>query len=187
MKRAILLHGWEGRPDGGFRPWLRRELEARGYVVSAPAMPNPDFPVLEEWLAELSRAIGEPDGETVLVGHSLGCRAILHWLERLPEGKTVGKAVMVAGLVDALGGLSDKEAAFIRPWFDRDLDAAKIRRSAGKILTFFSDSDPFLPATAALPAAARYGAEVRFEPGMGHYNEESGVTEVPGVLAEILS
>lgn len=30
-KRVYLLHGWGGQPAGGFRPWLKKELEARGH------------------------------------------------------------------------------------------------------------------------------------------------------------
>ncbi|OGL95212.1 hypothetical protein A2348_02735 [Candidatus Uhrbacteria bacterium RIFOXYB12_FULL_58_10] len=28
MKRAFVIHGWDGTPDHGFFPWLRDESEA---------------------------------------------------------------------------------------------------------------------------------------------------------------
>jgi len=34
-KRAFLIHGWAGSPDEGWRPWLKTELEKRGFRVFA--------------------------------------------------------------------------------------------------------------------------------------------------------
>jgi len=32
-KRVFLIHGWEGSPEEGWRPWLKKELEKRGFKV----------------------------------------------------------------------------------------------------------------------------------------------------------
>ena len=43
-KRVVIIHGFQGEPMHGFRPWLKRELEARGFEVAVPAMPSPNAP-----------------------------------------------------------------------------------------------------------------------------------------------
>jgi len=38
MKKAVLIHGWEGYPEEGWRPWLKEKLEANGFQVFVPAL-----------------------------------------------------------------------------------------------------------------------------------------------------
>lgn len=45
-KRVFLIHGWEGYPEEGWRPWLKKELEQRGFTVIVPAMPDTATPTM---------------------------------------------------------------------------------------------------------------------------------------------
>ena len=49
-KRVYVVHGWSGKPDGGWRAWFKKELEARGHEVHLLAMPEPDTPRIETWV-----------------------------------------------------------------------------------------------------------------------------------------
>ena len=40
QKRVVIIHGWGGYPDEGWRPWLKHELETKGFLVLVPAMPD---------------------------------------------------------------------------------------------------------------------------------------------------
>jgi len=44
MKRAYIIHGWDGYPEEGWFPWLKKELENKGYHVEIPSMPNSKHP-----------------------------------------------------------------------------------------------------------------------------------------------
>src|SRR3989338_4313764 len=94
QKRAFLIHGWEGRPDGNWFPWLALELKALGWEVNAPQMPNAATPKVSEWLKFLKDYVGKPDKDTYFVGHSLGCITIARYLAGLssdspfPKGST---------------------------------------------------------------------------------------------------
>ncbi len=70
--------------------WLWKSLKDRGFVVKAPAMPEPDEPTIENWVHFLKTFVGEADEDTYFVGHSIGCQTILRYLETLPEGTRVG-------------------------------------------------------------------------------------------------
>lgn len=48
MKKAYIIHGWEGRPDSNWFPWLKTELESQGFAVEVPQMPNAAHPKMEE-------------------------------------------------------------------------------------------------------------------------------------------
>jgi leucyl-tRNA synthetase len=48
VKRFVLLHGKNGSPTSHLFPWLKKELESRGYEVQSPLMPNTNEPNDEE-------------------------------------------------------------------------------------------------------------------------------------------
>ena len=95
MKRVIIIHRWSGGPDDDWRPWLKIELEQRGYEVANPEMPDTDTPVIKKWVDKLREVVGTPDADMYFIGHSIGCQAILRYLETIDT--PVGGAVFVAG------------------------------------------------------------------------------------------
>ena len=81
-KRVFIIHGWEGNPNEGWFPWLKENLEARGFDVHIPTMPNPDEPDMKDWINTLKDIVGPVDENTNFIGHSIGCNAILRFLEQ---------------------------------------------------------------------------------------------------------
>ena len=63
-KKLIIVHGWEGHPEEGWYPWLKKEMEKRGWEVQVPAMLNTNDPKIFEWLPFLQQTVGKV-GETV--------------------------------------------------------------------------------------------------------------------------
>ena len=189
-KRAFIIHGYQGFPGEAWLPWLKVQLEKRGFQASLPAMPHPNRPTIGEWIPFIARLVGEPDGGTVLVGHSLGCQAVLRYLETLGEaGKSVGRTVLVAGRFPA--GMSAREARVLargdrvlQPWLIGGVDPAKAGRAAGRVTVILSDNDPYIPfgkARASFPPELR--ARIVVEHGMGHFNEDDRLTELPSALS----
>ncbi len=187
QKRAFLIHGWGGRPEGGFRPWLKKELESHGYHVEALAMPDSDTPVIDKWIPYLTASIRDPDKNTVLVGHSLGATALLMYLEQLPETASVGKVILVAGAFTKISGHTPEQQAIAKPWLETPFNFEKIRHSSKSIVAFFSDNDPWVPLKENSEVAKKLHAKIVVEHNMSHYNEDAGIREVPAVLKEIVA
>src|SRR5688572_4117050 len=140
MKRAIIVHCWSGTPDYCWYPWVKQQLEAKGFKVEVPAMPETDNPKLRLWLPHLIQTIGEPDEDTYLIGHSIGVGTILRYLEQLPAGKKIGGAVLVAGFTDNLG-MEELANFYLTP-----LDFEKIQSSvAHGFVNIHSDNDQYVP------------------------------------------
>jgi len=66
MKRVFIIHGWDGYPKEGCFPWLKRELEGRGFQVFNPAMPEPVRPKIDTWVPFLSEQVGTLDEEVMV-------------------------------------------------------------------------------------------------------------------------
>lgn len=192
--RAFIIHGYLGYPEEAWLPWLKRELEGRGYQVSLPSMPNADRPTIPGWTSFIRGLVGAPDRKTVMIGHSLGGNAVLRYLETLDDaGEPVLKTVLVAsgfpsGLPpdQAEGGPEVDEA--LRPWFRTGVDPRKVKRAAGQCTVILSDDDPYISFEAAKAGfQAHLDARIIVEHGKGHLNEDSGISELPSALAAVLS
>lgn len=186
MKRAYLIHGWGGHPDGAFRPWLARKLRAHGYEVEIPALPDTEHPKIEKWVPFLSSLITSPDEDTIIIGHSLGCQAVLRFLETLPEGTHVGRTILVASPFNSISGLEREEEVIARPWVTTPLDFEKVKRAGGRITAFFSDNDPWIPLDNEKSMREKLSAKTIIQHKKRHYGEVDGLAEVPAVLEEIL-
>jgi hypothetical protein len=193
-ERAFIIHGYLGYPQEAWLPWLKLELEKRGYEVSLPAMPNAERPTVPEWVAFIKKLVGEPDGKTVMIGHSLGGHAVLHYLEEVGgAGGSVRRTVLVASSFPV--AMSPEEFAektdgdeALRPWFSVGVEPNKVRKAAGKCTVILSDDDPYISALEAKAAFQHFlGATIIMEHGRGHFNEDSGMGELPSALDAALS
>lgn len=80
----VILHGYTGRNDKNFIPWLKHELEQRGAKVQTPQLPNTDNPTEVEQVQYVLDHV-QFDENTVLIGHSLGGLVAMRVLEKLPH------------------------------------------------------------------------------------------------------
>jgi predicted alpha/beta hydrolase family esterase len=131
-----------------------------------------DDPVRNVWISRIDQAVGAAQGPVVLVGHSLGCHAILWWarlLESAVPGNVVG-ALLVAP-PDADRG-------------DRHPALARFAPTPQAMLPFpaivvASSDDPWSDPDRTDELAAGWGAEFVLLEGEGHINAASGLGDWP--------
>jgi len=182
---AILVHGWRGWPENAWFPWLRRELESRGWTVDAPAMPEPMLPKRDEWIATLEvvieRALKKkiPASKIVLVGHSLGCPTILFTLQR-HQGKPFAKVLLVSGFGRNFG------APGFQDWVRHKIDFDAVRHQAKKWAVLHGEGDIFVPVAEGRWLAEQLHATFVVTAWPGHFMHEEGVKELPEALDAIV-
>lgn len=182
MKRVFIIHGWSGTPEEGWLPWLKRELESRGFEVFVPAMPHTENPTIDDWVGFLKDLVKNPDPNTYFVGHSIGCQTILRYLETLPNDKKVGGAVLVAGFC-ALKNLDVKEKEIAKPWLETPIDFEKVKAMAKSFTCIFSENDPYVPYQENKKIfKEKLNAKIVTEAAKGHFTEDDGITELPSAL-----
>ncbi len=187
-KRVFIIHGWDGYPEEGWFPWLKQQLEAKGFAVTVPQMPSAAEPRINNWVPYLKEVVGAADEQTYLVGHSMGCQAIARYLETLPEGVSVGGAVFVAGFFKRLTNLEEEEAAsgVAEEWLHSPLDLNKVRSHLNKSVAVFSDNDPYVPMDNQEAFVKTLGSEIMVEHERGHFSGSDDVPELPVVLEAVL-
>lgn len=183
MKKAILVHGWEGDPENNWFPWLKKELINRGYEVVVPELPDSDHPKIETWLKTLTEAASEVDEETIFIGHSLGCQTILRYLEKLPSDKKVGTVICVAGFFALVNLEGPEQEALAKPWLEMPIDTDKVKTIANKIVLILSDDDQWVKVDPNQRMfEEKLGAQVVVEHGQGHFDDDHFITQLPRIL-----
>ena len=167
MKRVFIIHGWGGYSEEGWFPWLKKELEKQNFLVKVPSMPDSNEPRIETWVTHLKEVVGNPDEETFLIGHSIGCQTILRYLESLNPKEKIGGAIFIAGWFNLVLYESDEERRIAKPWIESKID-------------FENDN--------ALIFGEKLGIKnIKLEENKGHFSGSDGVTELPVVLNELLN
>ncbi len=179
--RIFIVHRWGGNPLADWYPWLKAELEKKGFAVFVPEMPRPEHPRIKEWVQALVNAVGKLDSETYFVGHSVGCQAILRYFETLPDAK-IGGAVFVAGWTTLSRTVTEsEEGETAKPWltvaFKRPVHLKD------RMIAIFSDNDPYVPLEENKADFSRFCSKIIVEKGMGHYDEDA---KVPSALKALL-
>jgi len=188
QKRVFIVHGWDGYPEEGWFPWLKKELETKGFTVVVPQLPKPDEPRINNWVPKLKEVVGEADEQTYFVGHSMGCQTIARYLEALPEGVMVGGAVFVAGFFKRLMGLEDDDIvrSVSQEWLITPLNLEKVKIHLKNSVAIFSDNDPYVPVDNKEDFVNVFGSKIIIEHSKGHFSGSTGTTELPVALESVL-
>jgi len=185
-KRVFIIHSWGGSPNDPLLRWLKLELEKNGFEVTVPKMPNSEKPKIETWLLKLNEIIKEPDKDTILVGHSIGCQTILRYLEKLHPTLRVGGVVFIAPWLTLSSLESDEEWQIADPWLNTPIRETDVIKHIPKITAIFSDNDPYVPIENIEMFKKKFGAEVIVEHEKGHFTVDDGVEKLESALSAIL-
>ena len=170
----IVIPRWSGLPASDWYPWLTRTLHAAATSVFSELvigdMPQPDAPIVADWVAATLRLMGndvETLARTVLIGHSVGCQAIMRSLAQLPPGSAVLGTIFVAGWFAV-----DSPWPAIEPWVRPIANLERVKRAAGQTTTILSDNDPFTSdwQENRRQWQAQMGAAVTIVAGGQHFN-----------------
>ena len=172
--RVCIVHGFDAAPSAPWFPWLKAALEREGHQVIIDQMPSAGSPTPEQWQQALDRQVPTPDRDTYFVAHSLGCIAVLRYLESLKPDVRIGGFALVAGFNDRLA-VHPQLDAFHRP----ALDCAKLQRMAAHRLVIAARDDPAVPHAASQRLAAALKASFISVDKGGHFLDSDGFSQFP--------
>ena len=188
VSNVVIVHGANDSKKSAFEggredtrhwfPWIRKELAHRNIKFSSELYPedwNPDY---KEWKKVFEKS--DINGNTILVGHSLGCGFILRWLS---ETKTkVKKVILVAPYV-----LNSPDLPGLKNMVSFEL-IKNLNKFSDEFVVYYSDDDNnFIIDSVDYLRKNIRGKFMEFK-GTGHFVFDSmGTHEFPELLDEILS
>lgn len=182
IERIVIVPRWSGHARVDWYPWIREQLADAPQRVEVVELPRPSAPVIDECIDALRSALGtDPEAlrSTLLVGHSVGCQALMRYLASLEPGRSDGSSGPTLLFVAPWWAV-DSPWPTIEPWISTPISLVPLRANTSRIVVLLSDDDPFTADWRAnqLLWEERLGAEVEISPGGRHFN----ASEEPAVL-----
>ena len=184
----VIVHAYGGSPKKFWYPALCKHFDSDTMVV-VPYLPGGTAPVVDEWLSCLRTTVQTTTQEGAnlyLVGHSLGCNAILRMLAAEPEAAATLRGLR--GVLCVAGWLSiDEPWLEMEPWCHPRPDLAAARRTleslGARCTLLVSDNDRFTRDHESNRHEWRcgLGARTLLCPGRAHW----GGRKQPVVLSEL--
>ena len=186
MALIVFAHGLNNRrPADAWARIAATQLRRQGHLVSYPQLPNPEAPDRDDWVdvlrteIALLRDVRGGDEELILVGHSLGCLALLNLF-------------VINALLDApaartlLVAPADPAKVTAAPSFVFDLEAEAVLdavvRNTRELHVLGSDSDPWQPRGLAATFGHLASAPATVIVGAGHLTAAEGWGPWPGLV-----
>jgi predicted alpha/beta hydrolase family esterase len=184
VKRAVILHGTSATPADNWFPWLKQQLEARGYEVWVPQLPGAEAPNAQRYTEFLLSSDWDFQ-DSLVIGHSAGAVEILHLLQHLPDDVIVKTAVCVSAFSQVLADEPDWEQ--LKGLFAEPLEYPAIAKKAGTLLFVHAADDPWCDPEQAKRLAQQTESEYVELPSGQHFSLslDPTYTEFPQ-LVEIL-
>jgi leucyl-tRNA synthetase/phosphoserine phosphatase len=168
INRFVILHGRKSIPADNFYPWLKEQLEQKGYAVEMPTMPGTETATDAE-LTDYVQAHCSFDEQTAIVAHSFGGVVALRLLER---GVRVGRVILVATPFSGIM-LDGKKRPNVTAAVGKGFDFDTIKQNARGFVVLSDAKDFIVPITDAESFADKLDCvHVRGTAVIGHFNND---------------
>src|SRR3990172_8384565 len=166
--KIMFVHGYTASSHENWYPNISKELTKLGVDFVVPDLPGGDYPHASEWLEKMHEVISKVDEPLVLVGHSLGTRAILLYLEKYqPKVKVV---FLVATFANRLENATKYDEGAYSDFFVHKVDIGKIKPLVGKFVVMHSKDDE-LDYEQAEEISNQLGAKLITYKDRGHFSD----------------
>src|SRR5690606_17814434 len=140
QKKVYIVHGDQESPDDHWVPWLRQQVQHSGHFARRLILPDANAPNFQIWQQGLHKQTQTFDPESIIVAHSLGRLASLHFLTHALNQTQIKGLILVAGFKDKLTALPELDG-FIR---QAKLDMAILQKQIATRFLLFSCNDPYV-------------------------------------------
>ena len=163
----IDIPGYNHDSESMWHPEFRKYITESGSEAITLNLPGGKYPVFREWYPIIEQAVAEAKNQVILVGHSLGTRAVLLFLEQTK--KTVQNVVLIAPFDNSLTNSSFRNGNYAN-FFEHLIDIKQVKsKIKGEIKVIGSEDDANIPYIQAQNIALDLGGELITIPNSGHF------------------
>jgi len=183
----IFVHGYKGSSRTDWFPAISKLLREKGISHRIPDMPGGlwnRYPNGRDWERILGQELKEARKQVILVGYSLGTRAVLNYIQN--HDKKFGLVILISPPNNnPLLSLGHYGAFF--SFFFRLLDIPAIRKRVKRMVVVTSEDDPSVPHAWSKEIARELGAEIVTFADKGHINSPRCAEDVFAILTRYVS
>lgn len=179
MRNFFIIHGSNGNSKENWFPWMKDQLESRGYECIVPDFPCKDGHQVSKWYEEFEKYKEKVTDETVFIAHLRGVSFVLNLLTDFDY--KIDSLYMVGGFVEWLWEEEEGNTFFSRPF-----NYTKIRTQCKRFVNYQSDNDPWVPKEHGKSINNLLNSEYKLIKGAGHFNTQSGYTKFEVLLNDVV-
>lgn len=162
-----IVHGYTANSQANWYPDLKNHLEFKNVAVHVFDMPNPHAPVEKEWLDFLEVNITDFDSKSIFIGHSLGCVAILRFLQN-KNTDNIESLFLVSGFVE------DSPIPELSEFVKRKIDYTKFIETIKNRVVISAEDDDIVPYSYSEELAKKLNAQFNLLITGKHFIERDG-------------
>ena len=176
----IDIPGYNHNSDSLWHPDFRKYIIESGNEVITLNLPGGKYPVFREWYPIIEQAVAEAKKPVILVGHSLGTRAALLFLEQTQY--EVENVVLIAPFDNSLSNSSFRDGNYAN-FFEHLIDIEKVKsKIKGKIKVIGSQDDANIPYIQAQNIAHDLSAELITILNSGHFLDPKWASHLSKII-----
>lgn len=163
----IDIPGYNHNSESIWHPEFRKYITESGSEAITLNLPGGKHPVFKEWYPIIEQAVSEANNPIILVGHSLGTRAVLLFLEQ--NTHTIENIVLIAPFDNSLTNSNFRNGNYAN-FFEHLIDINQVKsKIKGEIKVIGSEDDVNIPYIQAQNIARDLSAELITIPNSGHF------------------
>ena len=182
--KIIFVHGYTASPQTDWYPKISKELKKRKIDFAVPFLPGGLHPKSEVWIEKIYQEVLKTKKPIILVGHSLGSRAVLLYLNKHP--RKVMRVLLISAFSNDTRNAQRHDGTAYPDFFEYKIDLEKIKPLVGKFIVMHSKDDSDIDYKQGAEIAENLGAELITYEGRGHFSEPGNYKYVLEVLLKEL-
>ncbi|MBI2024982.1 MAG: alpha/beta fold hydrolase [Candidatus Harrisonbacteria bacterium] len=180
-KKIIFVHGYTSSSKRDWYPNISKELNKLGLDYSIPDLPGGISPHSAEWLKVINEEAGKTSKPIILIGHSLGTRAVLLYLDKFE--KKADTVLLIAPFnnncaLNRIGPYPD--------FFEYPVDIEKIKKLAKKFIVLHSTDDEAIDYQQGVDISKELGATLVTYNNWGHFHDPDSYNIILESLKSVL-
>lgn len=173
----LIIHGSFASPFSNWIPYLRKEIEKKGFEVYNPDLPSgTDYQNYNNWASMMKsyQHAGILNENTIIFAHSIAPVFICKYLinNHLP----IKRLVCVSGFNNFYSGNPDFDSVNESMYLD---NLSEVKEYCKEIICLYSDNDPYVSFDVEKTFADKIADKQVLIKNGGHLNSESGYVEFP--------
>lgn len=169
--RIIFIHGYNSSHNDDWYSNIATELRNLEVDFVIPDFPGGTHPHSKEWLEMLHVEISKSQKPVVLVGHSLGTRLALLYLEKYRE--MIQSVFLIAPFSNTTENASSSEGELYQDFFEHQINIRMIAPLVRKFIVMHSKDDSSIPYEQGVEIAGQLNAKLLSFEDRGHFSDPS--------------
>lgn len=178
--KIIFAHGYTASPQADWYPNISRELKKRKIDFAVPFLPGGLHPKSKVWIEKIHQEVKKTKKPIILVGHSLGSRAVLLYLDKYP--RRIMMVLLIAAFSNDTQNAQRHDGTTYPDFFEYKINLEKIKSLVGKFIIMHSKDDSALDYSQGVEVAKDLGAELITYKDRDHFSEPENYKYVLEVL-----